>query len=428
MQSLGRDPATIAIPYPGNSTHYSSPRYPSADSIYGVRKASRAFGIIVRYVDERRDMSSRKSAGDFHIAETAPDDFAWVLQSGRVVRRILRLILKELFSPVPIPFSRALWGWRRGFGKMANLVYQLDKSGPENYISEFRHALKCTRINGHYDHLLNNKLLLPLLTKALDLEGPAQLAFSRSGVVHDGRGGQLGNLEAWLHELLERCGTIVIKPVKGRKGQGLAFVRQSGGQLTINEVPAEVSEVVSFLQTANDSVVTRFVSQTEYARNLYPRTPNTIRMLTIWDYQEGEPFVAAAAQRIGSKRSYPADNFLAGRGGLSAEINLESGRLGQGATLTDAWELVRHDTHPETGSQIEGVVIPGWSDTCRKILRAAKMLSWTPQIAWDLLIADSGVNVIEVNGSPGLPVHQVHGPLLRDSRYWNFYRTHGVVS
>ena len=137
--------------------------------------------------------------------------------------------------------------------------------------------------------------------------------------------------------------------------------------------------------------------------------------------------MAAAAQRIGSSRSYPTDNFRAGLGGLSAEINLQSGSLSQGATLTESWELAWHDRHPETQSQIEGVIIPGWEEICQLVLQAAEQLAWTPQIAWDLLVTNDGLSVIEVNGSPGLPVHQVHGPLISDSRCLHFYQAHGVI-
>ena len=363
----------------------------------------------------------------FNVTPAAFDYFAWASQSARILFRAFQLLIHEIRSPVRIPVGRTLQGWRLGFGKLANLVYAIDRNDHRLYITQFQQVLFCPRINGHYDHLLNNKLLFPRLMNSLDLESPKLIGFTRKGALRTNHGVHVQKLPDWLFETLEKWHQVVLKPIKGHKGQGLAFIELSEGVLLVNGFPSSVSDLVSMIEYAPDSVITEFISQADYALALYPRTANTIRVLTIWDYGSNQPFVAAAAQRIGTERSFPIDNWRAGLGGLSSEVNLETGSLSKAATVSSDWELIWYDEHPETHSRIEGLVVPGWTEICQRLTEAARKLAWTPQIAWDVLVTQSGFTVIEINGGPGLLVHQVHQPLLKDSRTRNFYRVHKVI-
>jgi len=310
---------------------------------------------------------------------------------------------------------------------MANLVYGLDSNDPQLYVSQVQQVIFSPRINGHYDHLLNNKLLFPKLMDSIGIESPSLIAFTRRGMLQTNEGDFVQRPQEWIVETLKLWEKIVLKPIKGQKGRGLAFVELRQGSLSVNGVLASPSEVAAMIQQAPESIITEFVSQAEYARTIYSKTANTIRVLTIWDYRSGQPFIAAAAQRIGTERSFPADNWQAGIGGLSCEVELETGRLSKAATVSPDWKLRWYDQHPETGSQIEGLIVPGWRKICRQLVKAACQLAWTPQIAWDILVADEEFKVIEINGSPGYPVHQVHRPLLEDMRIRDFFRRHRVI-
>lgn len=363
----------------------------------------------------------------FDIKPAAPDDYARISQYGRVVARSLKWLSNEIRSPVRIPLNSRLRGWRHGFGKLATLVYQLDRNEPRLYISGFQQAVLSTGINGHYDHILNNKLLFPHLMRSLGLETPDLIGFMRNGVLHDSDGKRVERLSDWLLETLESTPHIVVKPAKGQKGRGLAFVSFSNGAILVNGHPAALSEATALLRVPSDTVITNFAAQADYAQEMYPATPNTIRVLTIWDYRKGEPFILAAAQRIGTRKSFPTDNWLAGLGGLSSKVDLSSGSLSSGAMVSSAWDLVWYARHPETNTQIEGTVVDGWAEIDTRLVAAARKVAWAPQIAWDILVTGSGFTVIEINGTPGLAVHQVHEPLLSDVRARDFYRAHGVI-
>jgi hypothetical protein len=101
-------------------------------------------------------------------------------------------------------------------------------------------------------------------------------------------------------------------------------------------------------------------------------------VLTLWDFDKQEPFVAAAAHRFGTRHSLPLDNFHQGFGGVSPPIDLRTGRLGAALTLDAAHQVQRLPRHPESGSTIEGVAVPHWAQTQRELCALAARLPQTP--------------------------------------------------
>jgi hypothetical protein len=142
------------------------------------------------------------------------------------------------------------------------------------------------------------------------------------------------------------------------------------------------------------------------------------------DPDTGEAFVATAVHRFGNKDSIPVDNWS--RGGLSSRIDLETGELGPGATYPRHGEVIFHDDHPDTGTRIRGVCIPGWSQLKHRLLDMAQAWSFIPYVGWDIIVADDDTWLLEGNNYSDVNLLQVHGPLLRDPRVRRFYRYHGV--
>lgn len=356
------------------------------------------------------------------------DDYAWTVERLRAIHKRFQFFWAELRSPIRLSPGRTLRGWRRGFGRLANLVYGLDRNDPSLFVSSYVQLVSSLRINGYMDHLVNNKLLLSHLLKSAGLPCARTLAFRRNGQWLTSSGARVSDLPGWLGDILSREEKVVVKPVKGHKGHGLAFIEKSGNSFLVNGKRIGEKALDGLFPAKRDFLITGFVEQAEYACSLYPRTSNSLRLLTIWDIDANEPFVAAAAHRIGTSRSFPVDNWKEGLGGLSAEVNLGGGTLGAGATVEDGNRVVWYAHHPETGSPVRGVVVPRWDVIVNRICEGARHLSFIPLIGWDILLTDTDFCVLETNGLPGLHLHQVHRPLLADPRVRRFYRTYGLVT
>ena len=363
----------------------------------------------------------------FQVVPPRLDDFSWLLIRLRLASRFLRYGLGQLKS---LGFSRPSPAFRLrhpGFTRHDFVLYGLDERPATDFVSTYMQCVPATRFNGSYDHAVNNKVLFPHLMRAAGLPhpryfgrlGPAGFQSAEGGIATD-RAEEIG-------KILRTVPRLAIKPIKGSKGAGLLFLDRDGEPIRANGVPILGEELEVLLRRLGPAIVTEFIDQHEYARVLFPTTTNTIRLLTLWDYAAGRPFIAAAAQRIGSSRSHPADNFRGGRGGLSAEIDRSTGMLSRAATLSDSNRVEWFETHPESDAPIAGIQVPHWPETIRSVLEGARILSFAPCVAWDVVITNEGFNVVEINGAPGLHVHQVHRPLLADPRNRAFYRHFGVV-
>lgn len=184
---------------------------------------------------------------------------------------------------------------------------------------------------------------------------------------------------------------------------------------------------MSFPNEATDEalMVMKYVEQADYLNDIYSHSANTVRAITIWDYETGDPFVSQAIQRIGVDHSAPADNWS--QGGLSAAIDTDTGEIGRVGQLVEG-HVEWRESHPNSGAQISGTQIPEW-DTIQETLRnLAGTVPQTPLLGWDILVTDDGPMVLEANTIPEPEMMQIHEPMLSNSRSQRFYDDYGAYS
>ena len=346
------------------------------------------------------------------------------LTAGARMQRFARAELKSELPLSPAERWRAL---RLGFGANSYVLYQLASRDSRDFLSDFAVRLRSDRVNGLFNAIVRNKLVF---ARTMALHGflhPRVHAWLDRGHVHDLEGRRAPSTASeWLARL-QPGERRVLKPVAEGQGQGIIFLVRTPDGFALNDVAVASDELAAFLSALRRYLITDFAVQAPYAAALFPETTNTVRVLTLWDLDLSQPFIAAAAHRVGSSRSAPVDNFHSGRGGLSAKIDVDSGRLGPGATLSEAGRLSWHERHPESGAPIAGVRVEGWNDMAATVLAAASRLPEAPAIGWDLVMTQAGCCFLEGNTPPGLSVWQVHGPLLADSRARRFYEAYGVI-
>jgi hypothetical protein len=137
-----------------------------------------------------------------------------------------------------------------------------------------------------------------------------------------------------------------------------------------------------------------------------------------------EVFVPAAVHRFGARGTEPVDNWS--RGGLSCEINIDTGMLGKGLRHPSrtGGRMVPYRAHPDTGTIIEGQVVPHWADLIAGVNELMGLFPEFDYVAWDMLATPGGWVVIEGNDAMGVDVLQVHRGLLADPRVRHFVAHH----
>jgi len=321
---------------------------------------------------------------------------------------------RELATRDPRNLPAALSHARAGFYPSSTAFYPLD--GPEggDYVSDRQKELTWG-INWPSAQLLDDKLAFFFMLQHFEVPTPEVL-----GIVVGGRLGALsGNEDDGLRGWLEQRGRLVVRPTRGADGREVWIVDLEDDVPRINGERVSWSTLDGRVGTLEDHIVSEFVEQARYARQIFPGTTNTIRVLTLRD-GDAEPFIATATHRFGAPASAPADNWS--RGGLAALVDLETGRLSAGVPHPRAGELERHDVHPASQMPISGVQVPRWPETREGLLQAARQMSFFPYVGWDIVVTEDGFQVIEGNKYTDVHAMQVHQPLMRDERVRRFYQ------
>jgi hypothetical protein len=287
--------------------------------------------------------------------------------------------------------------------------------------------LRTFRINGKFREIIENKAVFHNLMLHYGFSMPEFHGLIRGGRFFAGDFGESMPASDLPARLLPEGGRLVIKPIWGYHGTGFLCLARDGHGMSINGSKVDPDRLESLLAGLDMQIVTGFVTQGRYGKALFPDTTNTLRAVTFIDPDTHEPFMPRAVQRIGTARSFPVDNFAAGRGGLSALVDLSTGRLGPAALVGERYKVTWHDRHPETGAAVAGVEVPDWPKLETEILKYAGRFAYAPCIAWDVVVTEPGLMVIEGNSTPGMKVLQVHGPILTDPRVRRFYTYHRVV-
>ena len=117
----------------------------------------------------------------------------------------------------------------------------------------------------------------------------------------------------------------------------------------------------------------------------------TVRVVT--GRAAGGPVKAlVAALRMPTGKS-PVDNFAAG--GIAAPIDLETGLLGR-AVYKDP-RRSDADTHPDSGAQISGEILPFWSEAKALAILAHEAFPQVASVGWDIALTTDGPRLLEAN-------------------------------
>jgi len=341
-------------------------------------------------------------------------------RSFEVVRSALA---SEVTGGAEIPLGKKLKMWRSGFKRSSYMLFELHRNDPREYVSDLDIS-RARGINGAFGRILKDKLLFePMLRPFVRV--PEVLAVVERGKLYPiHRETQFEGLRG----LLASCGAqgVIFKPSQGNKGRGVFSVAVSGAQPLVNAQEVAWAALEARLASLDGYLVCRRVQQAEYAARIFPGATNTLRVVTMQDPDTEEVFIPAAIHRFGARGTEPTDNFQTG--GLSAPVDLESGRLGRAVrypTFTGG-RLERLAFHPDTREPIEGVVVPEWARVKETVVGLVEANRFLKYVGWDVVLTPEGVCVIEGNHNINLGL-QVHGPLLRDPRVRRFFEYHGVI-
>lgn len=314
---------------------------------------------------------------------------------------------------------------RRGFLPISYDLYRLGQNDPRDYLSDHQRELTWM-LNWPFAAVLDDKLAFAAMLRNIGVGTPEIRALVLDGKLEplDGSGAQAVE---WLpRELLER-GRMVFKPIWGAKGKGILIVEPADAGCIVNGEPTTFSGLDQHIAGMTQFLVTDFVEQADYSREIFPDSANSMRVLTMRGQDDRRPFIATAVHRFGRRSSGRIDNWS--KGGLSVPIDLETGEMGSGVTSAEFGSLVWHERHPDTGTQIAGKRIPEWESIRDGVIDLAAKMPFLRYVGWDVVATpDGGFTILEGNKQSNVNLIQVHAPLLRNARVRAFYEGEGILS
>lgn len=188
----------------------------------------------------------------------------------------------------------------------------------------------------------------------------------------------------------------VIKDTENSHGEGVMVVKeveyldQNCRLHYFNGKSALLSEVLG----AHPLIFEGLIKQTEQFANFNSSSVNTVRFMTTL-LPDGEARIIATFIKIGRAGSC-VDN-AGGGGNIDVCVDVESGEI-KYAIQYDGWRKIHEiETHPDSGAQLNGVIIENWEQIKAEVVRFQQAMPWCKAAGWDIAITDDGPLVIECN-------------------------------
>ncbi len=189
---------------------------------------------------------------------------------------------------------------------------------------------------------------------------------------------------------MSRHAEVFAKPCDLDNGRGVEKLRRDDF--------ASTRQLWDQLRRKNQRLVEERIMQHPDLDRMYPHAVNCMRIVTI--VVDGVPEVVYGVLKTGRGGSY-LDNMgfgeNMGHGGISAPIDLETGRL---KGVGHSFGLEVYDKHPDTDVAYIGFQIPLFDQAVELVKRAALEVPQVRYVGWDVFMSADGPGIIEGNDFP----------------------------
>ena len=274
-----------------------------------------------------------------------------------------------------------------------------------------------------------DKMLFAMLCDAYKLPIPETIAlYKPSGEFPKFVPNQLSEISQIKVFLKQNEGPIFVKPVKGSLGQGAFFIAEvdkncdrivdkSGNIISFDEFinkTIKLSGAYHYKPNAGVMFQRPVIQHQEITAFTQTDTPSGLRILVL--NTGSGPYIHRAIWKVIAPGNI-SDNFSKGKhGNMVVQVNPING------TLSDAvdgyWPTTKlHSTHPISGRSFRNFTLPLWTQVVDDVLRASRAVNDMGAMHWDVVIAESGAVLLELNDIGSTEFLQLHGQGLVDRNF-----------
>ncbi len=178
----------------------------------------------------------------------------------------------------------------------------------------------------------------------------------------------------------------------------------TGRESSIEDV---VRQIHGYAEATGTYLLCECLEQREDIRRLTGDTVASIRAVVM--LRAGRPELLSTTMLLPREKAHVSNVRGLTTGGLSCKIDFATG------TITEAISSAGPDTvfethHPDTGAEVVGHRLDGWSELTAAVLDAARTMSPFRLQHWDAALTTRGPVFLEMNFIGDLEALQLHGP------------------
>lgn len=178
---------------------------------------------------------------------------------------------------------------------------------------------------------------------------------------------------------------IIYKPLNGIEGRGIEIY-------SLDDTEERMREVFEDINAKKPAIIEEFIKQHDEIKEFYPKSVNTIRVMSFLDQGEGR--ILNAVIKFGTRSN--VDNYY--QGGIAAGIDEKTGII---CTQGVDYEGNLYTNHPYSNKQFKGFKIPHWDKVIELVRVAAAIHKDIPYVGWDISITNDGPEIVEGNHNQG---------------------------
>ena len=354
--------------------------------------------------------------------------YAELFRLLRGLKKLLSLWKREnhIFD---VSFGQRLSSLLQGFGPDAAALYDFEKYGREQYLSDLERLGRAVNIDLEYSRVVGNRLFFSDFVSPA-LRSPVSFGHIVEGRIHPstaaGLKAEVGrDAINFLRFLLKQQKTVLFKGLYQGSGLELftvAWTLENGFAINGRQVPDKA--VWKRLAGLDNYLITELIGQADYARAVYPASVNSLEILTLVHPENSTVFPVGAVHYFGARSSGLADKLK--DGGLAARVSLEKGVITEAFRAAEG-EYVPVSIHPDTRAAVTGLTLPGFQNIVWELVKQHQRINYIKALMWKVVIQNDGFIVLGAECQPDLTVQQSFRPLLLDLGPRLFYRLHEVI-
>ena len=357
------------------------------------------------------------------IGRTANRLAVWLLKRrgypAGIAPFVWQWLRDDFFGKSDATLKQKLWAYRRGFLSQRIRHYGLTSENFKSYMSDLGYW-KLHPINGTYSKWIDDKLTMRYIFNSYADYMPKYYFELQNGrvlpLVDCPEHAMAKHSLNTILDLLGTCPCLALKPFAGSGGEGFCKLELSGDRLLLNNAEVSEQQLLGFLQSLHNHLVTEYVIPHAQIRRIYPYTANTVRLIVINDQDHG-PNIVWASIKFGVKETGVLDNVIAGA--LFCPVALTDGEFTT-AKKDVGGRLVDVERHPDTGVPLKGC-LPNWALVKEKITEIGCRYPQLKLVGYDLVLTDSAFKIVEMNSLPALGQLQRFVPVMQNQFLRDFF-------